>query len=283
MRDNSVYCLACGSSTKFVTRRRSRDYDQSTLYGIYCCDNCASFTADCPYTPELYDEQYYLIAEDPRTHDPQMHHYANIVNKLSRKNGPAPAILDVGCGSGKFLHSYSRIALKAHLSGLEIDPVAVRKIRRDSPAFNIYAGYEELGNTSFDVVCAWNVIEHVPDPRMFLGRLVKHTKTGGLIAISTPNHTQINRWLQGMRKWEAIDPPHHLCILSRRALLQIFGQCGVRPIDLSTFSWHFGGYYNPAQWWKPKYILPTVLGKLRLGGNLLLIGRKVSSCPLMSR
>lgn len=274
MNSGPVSCLACGGATRFITRRRSRDYDQSPLYDIHCCHECGSFTGDCRYTPELYDEEYYLIAEDPRVHDPQMYHYGKIVNRLGTKRGRAEAILDVGCGSAKFLHTYSRIVPDATLHGLEINPDAVEKIRANLPAAKIFGNYDELGDRSFDTVCAWNVIEHVPQPGEFLAELVAHTKPGGLVAISTPNHTQVNRWLHGMDKWEAIDPPHHLCIFSHAALKQFFAQCKLRVIHLSTYSWHFGGYYNSPRWWKPKYLLPSVLGRLRLGGNLLMVGRK---------
>ena len=274
MNNDPISCLACNGSTRFVTRRRSRDYDKSPLYDIHRCNECSSFTADCRYTPELYDEQYYLIAEDAHVHDPQMYHYAKVVDRLAVRNGAVPAILDVGCGSGKFLHTYAGVVPDAALHGLEINPDAVKRIRENLPASEIFGSYQELGDRSFDIVCAWNVIEHVPKPGDFLAELAAHVKPGGLVSISTPNHAQINRWSQGMDKWEAIDPPHHLCILSHAALKKLFVQCNLQLVHLSTFSWHFGGYYSPPRWWKPKYMLPHVLGKLRLGGNLLMIGRK---------
>lgn len=272
-----IRCLACGGPTRFATRRTSR-LDATKEWDVFRCDDCSSFTADCPYVPEQYNAGYSLIRENPRINDPQMLHYAKLLDKLVQENYPGHTILDVGCGSGKFLYAYSRTNRSARLNGLEINPGAVKKVREQLPEGNIYCGYGELGDMTFDVVCSWNVIEHVPDPYAFLSELARHTNVGGLVAISTPNHTQINRWRYGIHKWETINPPLHLCIMSRPALKRMFSQCTLMPIHLSTFSWNFGGRLNPPRWWKLKYLLPCLFGKLRLGGNLLMIGRKLDHC-----
>lgn len=47
--------------------------------------------------------------------------YARTIDRFARRELEAPHLLDVGCGSGKFLWAYSRINQAALLHGLEID------------------------------------------------------------------------------------------------------------------------------------------------------------------
>ena len=69
----------------------------------------------------------------------------------------------------------------------------------------------------FDVVSAFDLIEHVPDPRAFLKRCRGLLKPGGFLMISTPDTGHVLRFLMQSR-WPMLQPMQHLFLFSRQAL-----------------------------------------------------------------
>ena len=79
------------------------------------------------------------------------------------------AVLDVGCGSGIFLHALKRAGTTV-LVGIEPGAVAAQSARRMLPDARILEeSYETAGaeESRFDLVSAINLIEHVYSPSQF--------------------------------------------------------------------------------------------------------------------
>ena len=99
---------------------------------------------------------------------------------------------------------------------------------------------------SFDSVFAFEVIEHVPDPRRFIEEIVRVTRPGGAITISTPNADLrifpgfLTGWVH--RKWG-----HEFCTgFPPHQLTQLFTEAGapqVEVIELRT--WTMRALYLP--------------------------------------
>lgn len=106
----------------------------------------------------------------------------------------AKRVLDVGCLDGSFAISVAR-HLGATVTGIDLtaDGIQIAKERADKlhlPAFfhqgaaeKVLAGFKD---NSFDVVTAFEIIEHVEDVPTFLHSLERVVKPGGSILLSTP-------------------------------------------------------------------------------------------------
>jgi 2-polyprenyl-3-methyl-5-hydroxy-6-metoxy-1,4-benzoquinol methylase len=111
-------------------------------------------------------------------------------------------VLDVGCGTGygcKMLSQWAKM-----VCGIDHSEEAVLYSQKFYSGENIFYGQMNaaalgFNKQIFDVVVSFQVIEHLPDPDMFLSELKRVIKTGGLIIISTPN----------VRK-QKFDNPFHL-------------------------------------------------------------------------
>lgn len=105
---------------------------------------------------------------------------------------PGPEVLNLG--AGPFLELGSLDARGRRISVCDIDERAVelaKKLHGDSlaSADRIEAGARlPYGDDRFDLVVAMDVIEHVPDPLPWLCEVVRVTRRGGHLFLTTPNY-----------------------------------------------------------------------------------------------
>jgi SAM-dependent methyltransferase len=66
---------------------------------------------------------------------------------------------------------------------------------------------EDLPWGTFDVVTCWDVLEHTPDPNLFMKKLARLLSPGGLLALSTLNWNALVRRALGLH-WSMIVEDH---------------------------------------------------------------------------
>ncbi len=128
-------------------------------------------------------------------------------------------VLDVGCGFGAFRHRVAHAeytGLDPHFAG---DP-------RDNP----WARAESLSDHlvdhagAYDVVCAFQVVEHVEDPVGLVSEMARAVRPGGTIFVGVPHvpsaQTRIPNWLTNAA-------PHHLTWWTETALKALAGRAGL--------------------------------------------------------
>lgn len=130
----------------------------------------------------------------------------------------AKQVLDVGCGSGRFVSSVGKIT-KA--TGLELS-VEAAKIGHEQ-GLDIknedLRAHSASNRSRYDVVCAFQVLEHVPNVQEFLGQMLDCLKPGGSLVISVPNcepYICRNHWY-GVSNL----PPHHMGLWNIESLTKL--------------------------------------------------------------
>ncbi|KAJ3195438.1 Vacuolar protein sorting-associated protein 8 [Irineochytrium annulatum] len=141
---------------------------------------------------------------------PRMEYIRAMVDRHLPANETRPAfrpleglkVLDVGCGGGLLSESLSRLG--AAVTGIDAAPenVAMAAWHSKSDPFLNQPNYiattaedllADVGEGSFDVVCALEIVEHVKDAKDFIGTCVGLVKPGGLAMVSTINRTPAAR------------------------------------------------------------------------------------------
>ncbi len=96
------------------------------------------------------------------------------------------------------------------VAGIEFDPEAAAKAKEVTP--NIFVGdpsEARFPDRGFDLVTAFHVVEHLPDPLGALRNMLRWVATGGLVIVEVPN---VGGWggrlFEGY--WSGLDFPRHL-------------------------------------------------------------------------
>jgi 2-polyprenyl-3-methyl-5-hydroxy-6-metoxy-1,4-benzoquinol methylase len=141
-------------------------------------------------------------------------------------------LLDVGCSCGYFMEvaasrgfdvqgvEFSRSAIAAASATLR--PRIFEGTLDDMPL-----------NGMFDVVSAFDLIEHVQDPRALLRRCAAVLRPGGALIISTPDAGHFLRYVMRSR-WPMLQPMQHLFLFSKRALAAALRAEGFVEVRVDT-------------------------------------------------
>lgn len=162
----------------------------------------------------------------------------NLVKASLGKTVEKGALLDIGAGTGAFLHKAFESGWS--VTGLEPDEGA-RKICQDKYALQPEPPSKlfELEPGKFDVVTMWHVLEHVHQLHEYMVEIKRVLKPGGVALIALPNYTSADA-SHYKECWAAYDVPRHLYHFSPKAMDRLTALHGlkvesIRPMWLDAF------------------------------------------------
>lgn len=118
-------------------------------------------------------------------------------------------VLDVGCGSGRFI-KYLKEKKGCSCVGLEFNDKAISTGLNDQLDIRKEFVQQHSINPEnrYDVVCTFQVLEHIADAGSFMEHVVKCVKPGGTLIVCVPNN---NPYFFVHEKYHALNmPPHHM-------------------------------------------------------------------------
>lgn len=162
------------------------------------CENCGLYYYNYHFPDS--DEMYDLISERSNYY-PNFREEFGMATEIIEKSKPK-SLLEIGCGDGSFLQRIQHIVPNA--VGSEYNPHAV-KLCQEKGLDVVGTKIENL-KTQFDIVCNFEVLEHVYDSLNFLKQSLKLLKTGGKLIIGTPDPEGVNAYIA---RYQLNLPPHH--------------------------------------------------------------------------
>jgi 2-polyprenyl-3-methyl-5-hydroxy-6-metoxy-1,4-benzoquinol methylase len=188
-----------------------------------------------------------------------------MLNTLNEK----PSVLDIGCATGSLLALLRDRGWCA--TGVEISPCA--EYARNEKKLDVRSIPLEENNfkqSSFDIILASHLIEHLNDPRLFLKETHRVLKSNGYIFITTPNISGLQAHLYGGRWRSAIFD--HLYLFSVRTLKKMLQSANFSVEGVHTWGGIAAGF---APLWvkKPADILAKQLG---FGDVMIVRARKIN-------
>jgi 2-polyprenyl-3-methyl-5-hydroxy-6-metoxy-1,4-benzoquinol methylase len=195
-----------------------------------------------------------------------------LVASLLAARGAAGILVDVGCGAGDLW----RATRERFTRVIGIDVVRYPDLPQEV-AFeraDLDRDPLPLADAVADVTAAVEVIEHLENPRAFVRELVRVTKPGGWIVVTTPNQLSVLSLLTLTAKGEFSafqrgDYPAHRTALLESDLRRIADECGLADVEIAFTRW---GRLPLSGWHYPAAI--ASLAPRRLSDNVAMIGRR---------
>ena len=148
--------------------------------------------------------------------------------------GPGKWLLDIGCATGMLLE-FLRDSEGWNTEGVEVCEAAVA-YGREKRGLSIFQGTLQEASfpeSSFDVVHASHVIEHVPDPSAFLREIYRVLKPGGKLIITTPNAAGLQSRIF-KNKWRSAIADH-VFLFTKKTLSAYLLRTGFTIIKTKTW------------------------------------------------
>jgi SAM-dependent methyltransferase len=95
------------------------------------------------------------------------------------------SILELGTGSGRFSQ---RLATDVHFVGVEPDAISRSRAQKLLAVFGgrVVSSLDEVSDKDFDVLCAFEVLEHIEDDSEALRTWLEFVRPGGHVFLSVP-------------------------------------------------------------------------------------------------
>lgn len=260
---SAVLCPVCRGATEYDFSGRDLMFGLHQRHDYHRCGSCETLFMHPMPAPEViagfYPPNYDIYEEDDREPTPgwwkrvvlqQRHGYRHLsagplagllvplaalfTETTAPTFVPAGSLLDVGCGNGRFLRTMRSLGWV--VNGVEFSDDGVRVCRKaDLPVHHGDLASAGFPDAHFDVITVRHVIEHIPEPQLFVRELARILKPGGTLIMETPNSRALGRqWLSG--NWFANEVPRHLFLYNPDALILLAEQHGLQrqSLELST-------------------------------------------------
>jgi SAM-dependent methyltransferase len=186
-------------------------------------------------------------------------------------------ILEIGCGPGVFYNAFKKKSIE--WTGIDINPYWKKFGEKNK----IPISNKSLNSLSqkYDVIIAYQVIEHVENPLLFIKEIVSKLKPGGIVQLELPNQNSLSSKIRKLSPkisydYGFIQPPMHLRAYQTKTIKYLFDMVNLKTKNLFACS-------NTDKLWGQvrKYSLSQKLfysssGKIGLGSLIIAIGQKVN-------
>lgn len=247
----SKYCPLCGSRRLRQYSAAAFDSVDSATVSIQECVTC-SFAWQYPLgrsadESRVFFEGAYNETEqatndyfDPRRKQQIAALELGFVAQLPTSG---KTILDVGAGSGAF----ALTAAEADWAVTAIDPALDCARLAGRPRVRAIKGSLDniAGDSTFDIVTLWDVIEHAADPVDLIAQATRHVKKNGWLVVETGNFKSADRILGGREHW--IYQLDHRWYFSPESIAKLLGEAGLANLVFSPRvlrpDWKGGPHY----------------------------------------
>ncbi len=235
-------CIVCNNRAGNNTILQARHWQaEKGLLQLATCGACASAwfldaaerNAPYPSSQETLQDPNFILL---------IYHYFELVNGLDWKvplleslpHENFKNVMEVGCNVGITL-DYCKTVWKLD-QAIGVEPSAYGVLGGQLLELEIkhdfLANLPELGGTPFDLIFATEVIEHVPDPLEFIRELRSHLTPTGILLLTTPRASFLEKNAPLGELYAALSPGSHYFLLSENKLRALALEAGFEWVQI---------------------------------------------------
>lgn len=210
-------CLVCGG-TELKPHMRE----------LVQCANCSFVTYTKDYSESIYEDVYFnggdypdYLSQEPQLRKSMRRH----IDFMLKHATPGNNLLEIGSAYGFFLDE-----IKKHFPNCQGIDICDSPLKHASEKLGCRVQKMDYLNLpspeqSYEVICMWDTIEHLPRPDLFLEKAHRELQEGGWLFLTTGDIGSLNARWRG-EAWRQIHPPSHLHYFSRATMTQLATRVG---------------------------------------------------------
>ncbi|MEI6632627.1 MAG: class I SAM-dependent methyltransferase [Chlamydiota bacterium] len=285
-----LYPANCDFSSFTPAVFSARRMPDGIHYRMARCNRCGLVRADPAAEP---GSLAHLYARSAFTYGDEVadlrHTYGRALSGLDAWGARKGDLLEIGCGNGFFLEEalvrgYARV--RGVEPGSDVVARANPRVRPSIVCEVMRSGLFAPG--TFDVICMFQVLDHIPDPAALLVECLAALRPGGLVLCVTHNVGSLSARLLGERS--PIVDIEHTYLYSPSTLSRLFADCGFEVLTVGAirnrYSLRYLSHLAPLPRALKQILLAaagrTPLGRIRLDlplGNMALVARNAHMGP----
>ncbi|HEX5309147.1 MAG TPA: class I SAM-dependent methyltransferase [Solirubrobacteraceae bacterium] len=155
----------------------------------------------------------------------------------------APAsLLDVGCGEGVLVHKWATRLPSARIVGIDLEEPSIQAGWAERQAANLEyrvmkAESLPFAEREFELACAIEVLEHVPDPEHTVAEMARCSSRHLLVSVPREPMWRMLNMARGAYLRELGNTPGHLNHWSKRSFVRLLERHGEVVQARSPFPW----------------------------------------------
>jgi 2-polyprenyl-3-methyl-5-hydroxy-6-metoxy-1,4-benzoquinol methylase len=152
------------------------------------------------------------------------------------------SLLDVGCGEGVLVHQWARRLAQARIVGIDLEEPSIQAgwAQRQAPNLEYKVMRAEnlpFAEDEFDLACAIELLEHVPDPEHTLAEMARCASSHLLVSVPREPLWRMLNMARGAYVRELGNTPGHLNHWSKRSFVRLLERYGEVVQARSPFPW----------------------------------------------
>lgn len=167
--------------------------------------------------------------------------FENALDKMLDAASPM-SLLDVGCGEGVLVHQWAQRLAPARVVGIDLEEPSIQAgwAQREAPNLEYKVMKAEnlpFADDEFDMACAIEVLEHVPDPEHTLAEMARCAEHRLLVSVPREPLWRMLNMARGAYLKDLGNTPGHLNHWSKRSFVKLLSRYGKVVEARSPFPW----------------------------------------------
>jgi 2-polyprenyl-3-methyl-5-hydroxy-6-metoxy-1,4-benzoquinol methylase len=152
------------------------------------------------------------------------------------------SLLDVGCGEGVLVHNWAQRLGERRVVGIDLEEPSIQEgwAQRQAPNLEYKVMRAEnlpFADDEFDVACAIEVLEHVPNPGHTLAEMARCAERHLLVSVPREPLWRMLNMARGAYISDLGNTPGHLNHWSKRSFVRLLSRHGEVVQARSPFPW----------------------------------------------
>ncbi|HKG04789.1 MAG TPA: class I SAM-dependent methyltransferase [Conexibacter sp.] len=170
-----------------------------------------------------------------------MHGFERTLAELFAQAAPE-SVLDVGCGEGVLTHQWAQQLGERRIVGIDLDDEKLKaewqtRQRPNLEYRTMLAENMPFAENEFDVACAIEVLEHVPDPAHTVAEMARVARRHLLVSVPREPLWRMLNMARGAYLSDLGNTPGHVNHWSKRSFVRLLSQHGEVVEKRSPFPW----------------------------------------------